>query len=132
MTDIDTSAKANYRFKLVAAPDAPHLARTLVSSVLIYWRLGHLIEDGKLVVSELVSNAIAAAPGREVRLGVDREQRAVRIGVQDVSDEEPVAGSPELMDTSGRGLFIVAALATDHGWHRVEAGGKVVWARLPT
>jgi hypothetical protein len=34
------------------------------------------------------------------------------------------------MDTSGRGLFIVAALAVANGWHRVEPLGKVVWARL--
>ncbi|MBC6460736.1 hypothetical protein [Actinomadura sp. HBU206391] len=74
MTDISTSEKANHRFKLVAGPDAPQLARTLLSSVLIYWRLGHLVEDGKVVVSELVSNAAAAAPGREIWLGVDREE----------------------------------------------------------
>lgn len=130
MTGIAPSKKTHYRFTMAARPDAAGLARTLVSSTLIYWCLPYLVEDGKLIVSELVSNAGAATPGQEIGLGIQREENSVLIGVSDSSDQEPVAGCADLMDTSGRGLFIVAALATESGWHRVEPGGKVVWARL--
>lgn len=123
--------KTQYQFKLTGKPEGARLARTLVSSTLTCWRLTSLVEDAKLIASELVTNACTVTPGKEIRLVIQREgEQAVFIGVWDSSDQQPTAGSTDITDTSGRGLFIVAALAAENGWYHTESGGKVVWARL--
>jgi anti-sigma regulatory factor (Ser/Thr protein kinase) len=94
-----------------------------------------LVDDAVLLVSELVTNAIAAAsvhaagPAR-VCLVIDRFGETVRIEVYDSSSDPvppPVASDTE--EESGRGLTVVAGLAAKWGWHPASFG-KVVWCEL--
>ncbi|MEU0002166.1 ATP-binding protein [Streptomyces microflavus] len=88
-----------------------------------------------LVVSELVTNAVAAdaAAGAtediEVEIVIDPAGRHVALAVTDASDR-PLPPTPAEVATdqdSGRGLLLLDALATDHGW-APRCGGKCVWA----
>ncbi|MEU3706995.1 ATP-binding protein [Streptomyces anulatus] len=89
-----------------------------------------------LVVSELVTNAVAAdaeagaADDIEVELVVDPSGRHVALAVTDASDR-PLPQAPATVaanEDGGRGLLLVEALAYDHGWTPRACGGKCVWA----
>ncbi|MEV7317977.1 ATP-binding protein [Streptomyces microflavus] len=94
-------------------------------------------DPGVLVMSELVTNAVAAeaAVGAtddiEVELVVDPAGRHVALAVTDASDQ-PLPPTPAAVATdqdSGRGLLLLDALAHDHGWApRCGGSGKCVWA----
>jgi anti-sigma regulatory factor (Ser/Thr protein kinase) len=100
-----------------------------------------LIDNIVLLVSELVTNAIQAAGSTgsggsraRVWLAIERSAERVRIEVHD-SASVPIprqsrTGCPADDDEeSGRGLAVIAALASDWGWHP-DAVGKVVWCEL--
>ncbi|MFL0028521.1 ATP-binding protein [Streptomyces sp. NBUL23] len=89
-----------------------------------------------LVVSELVTNAVAAdaaagaADDIKVELVVDPAGRHVALAVTDASDD-PLPEAPVTVpadENGGRGLLLVKALAYDHGWAPRTCGGKCVWA----
>ncbi len=81
-----------------------------------------------LIASELVSNVIIhASSGGELALDVGKGQ--VRLAVTDQSDRAPDAIHHARHDTHGRGLAIVAALASQWGIEVLDKG-KVVWATL--
>ncbi len=73
----------------------------------------------------------AAPPGTaRVALVIERRDQAVRIEVYDSSCAPlppPRAGDDE--EETGRGLTVIAALATNWGW-RPDSLGKVVWCEL--
>ncbi|MBC6459723.1 ATP-binding protein [Actinomadura sp. HBU206391] len=107
------------------------MARELTEVTLLHWALPHLLADARLIVSELFTNALHAARGTDLRLLLTHEETAVRSGIWDPNPEPPIIGVCDPLEESGRGLHIVAALADDHGWHRVDSPpGKVVWASL--
>ncbi|MFJ1590915.1 ATP-binding protein [Kitasatospora albolonga] len=92
-------------------------------------------EAAVLVLSELVTNAVAVGLGArapdviEVEITVDTSGQ-VSVHVTDPSDlalPAPPADVP-VDDESGRGLFLLDALADAHGWVRRASGGKCVWA----
>jgi anti-sigma regulatory factor (Ser/Thr protein kinase) len=123
--------KGETRFRLTAVPEAAAEARTLVDETLIGWALHFLIEDAKLIVSELVANSIAATPGGEIGLLLTRERNALWICVRDSSPALPEMRACAPDSESGRGLHIVAAIAEENGAFRVvEPQGKITWARL--
>ena len=86
------------------------------------------VEDALLVATELVTNAVLhARTWIRLRLRVDKS--TVRIEVHDANPRLPAEPPPEPEATSGRGLAIVAAVAT--GWGAEHQGdGKVVWAEI--
>ena len=93
-----------------------------------------LTETAMLVVSELVTNAYAAAAalGREslidlyLRLGDDR----LRVEVSDASPRVPVRNPwPDAVNETGRGLDLVDALSGEWGYFW-ERDRKVVYAVL--
>jgi anti-sigma regulatory factor (Ser/Thr protein kinase) len=91
------------------------------------------IDDVVLVASELVGNAVlhgAAAAGHALDVSWEIEAQAVVVRVLDGSPELPRHRSTNENETGGRGLDIVAALASDWGVRRND-GGKQVWARVP-
>ncbi len=89
-----------------------------------------MVSDAELVVSELVTNSIAARCTRAVvRLDLD----AVRMEVW-VWDDGPGTPTPRTAanhDTSGRGLIIVSALARQWAVEPQPDGTKWVWATAP-
>lgn len=111
-----------------ASTSAPGEARRFVTTTLRKWGDERAIEDAALIVTELATNAVLHAhSGFSVTPSHPGE--TVRISVHDESSVPAVLGEPELASCAGRGLGLVAALATAWGTGRV-AGGKKVWADL--
>ena len=108
-------------------PDAVPKARRFTAKSLAA-EPGHLIEDAEQVVSELVTNAILHG-SEPVTLRILRGEHTLRLEVEDGGRTLPVVGLPSPDTMTGRGLSLVAALAS--GWGVEEsAGGKIVWAEL--
>jgi len=128
---------------MMASKAAPGLARTLTRTRLHEWGYSHISDDAFLIASELITNAAAATPGREIRFQFSRDVAGVVIAVWDAAPSSPrprpvVEVTPETLDLSeehwddngGWGLPIVAAIATECGHSPDPSGGKWVWARL--
>jgi anti-sigma regulatory factor (Ser/Thr protein kinase) len=88
-----------------------------------------LLENAALIVSELVTNAVRAGSGR-TQLDVAVDERQMRIAVVDDAPGVPTIFEPNARDDHGRGLHIVAAVASQWGVRRV-GNSKEVWAVLP-
>jgi anti-sigma regulatory factor (Ser/Thr protein kinase) len=105
-------------------PTAARLARRQVRLALTGWVHGDLLDDIQLVVSELVTNAVehGAAP---IDLTIQRvtgvgSQPYLDVTVADGGHDSAARPVPrctpaDMLATSGRGLHIVAALATRWG-----------------
>jgi anti-sigma regulatory factor (Ser/Thr protein kinase) len=90
--------------------------------------------DAELLTSELVANAAEHAGGQHIGLVLRRHtepdgQRGVTCEVTDTSPSLPRPRQASTSDERGRGLAIVAALASASGV-RPETGGKTVWFTL--
>ncbi|WP_067824524.1 ATP-binding protein [Actinomadura kijaniata] len=114
------------------------LARSFLRDTLVP---GHLTErdetldDMALVVDELVGNAIrhtASGRGGKVTIALSREAGTFRVEVTDdgAGGARP-APHPRPEGESGRGLHIVAALASRWG-HHADGPRTLVWAEFPS
>lgn len=110
-------------------------ARRFVRHALHMWNADDEVDDAVIVVSELVTNAIAHAHcGCELRLsrghGRGHQDGVLRIEVNDRGAHVPDLQT--LTDTRehGRGLHIVAALTNAWGVDTEPDGSKTVWAEL--
>ncbi|MHC3819664.1 ATP-binding protein [Streptomyces sp. DT9] len=113
------------RYRLVApnSPTAPRVARDFVGTLLRATEHPGLVDDARLCVSEVVSNAHCHTRSARIRVDVTVNRRQVMVYV---TDDEPgrlprpgVAPHAE----SGRGLVIVESL-TDR-WGTTTRGGRV-------
>jgi anti-sigma regulatory factor (Ser/Thr protein kinase) len=106
---------------------APSLARRFATAVLVSHGLTVLVPDARLMLSELVTNAVVHAHSRSI-LRIEHVDSILRILVTDFgSDWEPQSEPTE----GGRGLRIVRQLATRWGVEH-SAGSKTVWFDLST
>jgi anti-sigma regulatory factor (Ser/Thr protein kinase) len=108
---------------------APSAARHFVAGVLEGW--GHspsLLEDAKLVVSELATNAVIHASS-PFSVEIRPNGSSVRFSVRDASCAEPSLRHDGPAN-SGRGLRLIDTLAASWGVD-IAAEGKTVWAELP-
>lgn len=87
------------------------------------------VDDGELIVSELVTNAIKVAPDQEIRISISPEEEHVTISVHDPVDDLPRRRRAGLNDESGRGIPIVEECAQRYGAVKVS-DGKIVWAMV--
>jgi len=86
-------------------------------------------------VSELAANAIAhTASGAGGVFAVEVSRPADGRALVAVTDagglEEPLVRDPDELAEGGRGLTLVAALASRWGHHTVPGGGRTVWAEV--
>jgi anti-sigma regulatory factor (Ser/Thr protein kinase) len=125
--------------RMASTPVSVAHARSVVRDACHAWRLSHLQDDARLIVSELATNAIEHA-ATDFDLTVARTARYLRMAVQDgsVTMPLPASQSPDRdapPAEGGRGLYIVDEAATHWGITPV-AVGKIVWtllaAGLPT
>ena len=89
---------------------------------------GERFETARLLVSELVANAVTHAE-TGVTLQLDLSPERLRVEVRDEADGEPRARRPRHDDPTGRGLMIVEALADRWGVEPTPPG-KTVWFEL--
>ncbi|MGH8823338.1 MAG: ATP-binding protein [Jiangellaceae bacterium] len=114
------------RVPLSTDPGEVPRVRRLVGGTLHSWGLTGAQDVTLLLVSELVTNALHhGLPPLELRLSAD--DGCVRVEVFDAAgDHEPALEFPPLDAVHGRGIEIVAALASR--WGSAPAPmGKVVW-----
>ncbi|MGX1758952.1 ATP-binding protein [Streptomyces lydicus] len=80
-------------------------------------------------MSELVTNAVrhGSPAGHLILVRVIVNETLLRIEVHDAGESRPRLQAPADDDASGRGLFLVDALADDWGVAPREGLGKVVW-----
>lgn len=87
----------------------------------------HSADAITLAASELAVNAVRHGEG-DATLILDLVDGRVRVSVRGTSPTtDPIAGAPDELATSGRGLAIVASLAQDWGWSR-DGDQVTVWA----
>ena len=112
-------------------PTCKHVAtaRDFVSEQLVRHRLDHEVDILRLVVSELVTNAVLHARSPFV-VTVAQVDHTLTLAVWDESvvlPPEPLR--PSTRRQRGRGLNIVEHLSSQWGVTH-ERGGKTVWARF--
>ncbi|MFI8769426.1 ATP-binding protein [Streptomyces sp. NPDC053792] len=120
-----------YLAKYTARDTAPGQARHDVARALTSWGLEQLVDTAKLLVSELVTNAVVHTNSRVISVTVSRTGgTTVRIVVMD-TDRTEITPAASLGDdeVSGRGLLLVEDLAVRWGIERVVTG-KRVWCVL--
>lgn len=119
--------------ELEPAPAAVPCARRHTRRVLAAWGLARLSEQAELVVSELMTNAVAASRAvrtdAPVRLWLLADGARAGIAVWDANPRLPVPAEPDELAESGRGLLLVASLAGHwDAYATPRLGGKVVRA----
>lgn len=110
------------------------LARAHLRRLLSGWGRAELSPDAGVVVSELVTNAVAASarprPAAPVLVWLGSDSHCLLLAVADVSPRPPVRLNRGPDAEGGRGLALVEALSGRWGWHPATITGlkKVVWA----
>ena len=119
------------RAELAGEPLSVRDARQLVSRTLREWSLEHLDDSATLLVSEVVTNAVLHAR-TEVCIELERREDVIRVTVADGSPRRPERRRHGLSAGTGRGLGLLATLATDWGSGPAEdPWEKDVWFELP-
>jgi anti-sigma regulatory factor (Ser/Thr protein kinase) len=89
-----------------------------------------LLDQLVLALDEMASNALRHGGG-EVTATVRLTQDAYLIEVSDqAAGAPPTPAVGRDPSEGGLGLYLIAEMATEHGWY-VESGTKFVWALLP-
>ncbi|WP_414168961.1 ATP-binding protein [Streptoverticillium reticulum] len=135
------------------SPDTVRAARDMARSTVQDWGLEALLDDVRLVVSELVGNVVhhaipdqrLARPGAPRRIDVTLRMwpKWLFVGVADEDSSGPTFpigegfspyltdGLPEaVLPDSGRGLLIINRLADAVWWVPGEDGGKTIYCRF--
>lgn len=120
----------SHRTVLPAEPQSPCLAREFVCMHLVAHDLAHLVDDVRLVASELATNAVAHAQTPFV-VTLSTRDGSILLDIQDGSPSDVLASTPDVMDMSGRGLMIVEVLSQEWGTTSDGRGFKSVWASFP-
>ncbi|MFI0351732.1 ATP-binding protein [Actinomadura sp. 9N407] len=107
------------------------LFRRFVADIIgTYWPTGaEKFDDVVLLTSESVTNSVVHSDSRRggvVTLSLIASDAALRVEVLDAGGETlPVQAQAGELCTSGRGVFLVEALARGFG-HRVDAQGRLL------
>lgn len=120
----------NAALELLGGVEATPRARAFASGVLTSWRFPADLHDlGVLAASELVANSLQhGIPPMKLRLR--RTDRRLIIEVTDGDDQLPRRRRAEPADEAGRGIAIVATIASNWGSRRTPGGGKAVWCEF--
>ncbi|MBL1107756.1 SpoIIE family protein phosphatase [Streptomyces sp. 5-8] len=120
----------NAALELLGGVEAAPRARAFASGVLTSWRFPAELHDlGVLATSELVANSLQHGTP-PMRLRLRRTDRRLIVEVTDGDDHLPRRRRAEPGDESGRGIAIVATIATSWGCRRTPGGGKAVWCEF--
>ncbi|MFI9343026.1 SpoIIE family protein phosphatase [Streptomyces sp. NPDC052773] len=129
-TGPDAELFRNAALELLGGVEAAPRARAFASGVLTSWRFPADLHDlGVLAASELVANSLQHGTP-PMRLRLRRTDRRLIIEVTDGDDHLPRRRRAEPGDESGRGIAIVATIASSWGCRRTPGGGKAVWCEF--
>ena len=121
------------RLSLPPEPDSAGQARGLVADACRSWSLPRLVFTARLVMSELVANAVEHA-GTDLLVSVARRGSSLYLAVHDGSVALPRLLEPSpgaRLDRRGQGLRLVDEIASSWGARRThDRTGKVVWAMV--
>ena len=133
-TGPDAELFHNAALDLLGGTEAAPRARAFATGVLSSWRFPRELQDiGVLAASELVANSLQHGVP-PMRLRLRRTDRRLIVEVTDGDEHLPRRRCAEAADEAGRGISIVATVATAWGSRRTPGGGKSVWCEftLPT
>ncbi|MEU3985449.1 SpoIIE family protein phosphatase [Streptomyces sp. NPDC026672] len=129
-TGSDGELFRNAALELLGGVEAAPRARAFASGVLTSWRFPSDLHDlGVLATSELVANSLQHGTP-PMRLRLRRTDRRLIVEVTDGDDHLPRRRRAEPIDESGRGIAIVATIASHWGSRRTPGGGKAVWCEF--
>ncbi|MFE9172051.1 SpoIIE family protein phosphatase [Streptomyces kebangsaanensis] len=129
-TGPDSELFRNAALELLGGVEAAPRARAFASGVLTSWRFPPDLHDlGVLAASELVANSLQHGTP-PMRLRLRRTDRRLIIEVTDGDDHLPRRRCATPVDESGRGIAIVATIATNWGSRRTPGRGKAVWCEF--
>lgn len=131
-THVGTAAELfhNAALDLLGGIEAAPRARAFASGVLASWRFSPELHDlGVLAASELVANSLQHGTP-PMRLRLRRTDRRLIIEVTDGDDHLPRRRRAETEDEAGRGISIIATIASSWGSRRTPGGGKAVWCEF--
>ncbi|MEU7136642.1 SpoIIE family protein phosphatase [Streptomyces sp. NPDC046261] len=129
-TGHDAELFHNAALELLGGIEAAPRARAFASGVLASWRFPTELRDlGVLATSELVANSLQHGTP-PMRLRLRRTDRRLIIEVTDGDDHLPRRRRAELADEAGRGISIIATIASSWGSRRTPGGGKAVWCEF--
>ncbi|MFD4869827.1 SpoIIE family protein phosphatase [Streptomyces sp. NPDC058412] len=129
-TGADAELFHNAALELLGGIEAAPRARAFAQGVLASWRFPvELCDLGVLAASELVANSLQHGTP-PMRLRLRRTDRRLIIEVTDGDDHLPRRRRAEPGDETGRGISIVATIASSWGSRRTPGGGKAVWCEF--
>ncbi|MEV7832110.1 ATP-binding SpoIIE family protein phosphatase [Streptomyces subrutilus] len=129
-TGADAELFHNAALELLGGIEAAPRARAFAQGVLASWRFPvELCDLGVLAASELVANSLQHGTP-PMRLRLRRTDRRLTIEVTDGDDHLPRRRRAEPADETGRGISIVATIASSWGSRRTPGGGKAVWCEF--
>ncbi|GAA2333531.1 SpoIIE family protein phosphatase [Dactylosporangium salmoneum] len=120
------SAQRRFRGDAVSASAARRFAADLLAA----WGEDVLADDALLLLDEVITNAIQHTVGAVV-VRLELLPDALRVSVADRSERLPSPRPAGAEAENGRGLLIVASVASAWGVDPNPAGGKAVWFELP-
>lgn len=120
---------------LAARPGSVKIARDFTWGTLHNWGMAALADDAALVVSELVTNAVrygaaSRCGGLPIWLRLLAQPPHLMCLVTDASRDLPLRRQAAADAVTGRGLRVIESCCSRWGWHRLDQGGKAVWALL--
>lgn len=145
MVDLTVSGEAAAYVELAALPMTPFWARRHAQAVLGAWQVPpETIETAVLLVSELVTNAIAATTKAQTTRNLvagsagpivqtlRRQPGRIVIEVSDLDASPPVLAEAGADAERGRGLMLVQALSKEWSYYLPPTGGKTVYCVIGT
>ncbi len=114
-----------HRVRLTTGPAAAAQARRQVREAICAWDVPVDSEVAALLTSELVTNAIRYEASGTVMLAITCCWDQLRVDVHDTSRSLPVIVDAPGDAETGRGLMLVATLASEWGYYRTPAGKAV-------
>ncbi|MFI2291258.1 ATP-binding protein [Streptomyces niveus] len=124
----------SYRLTVPSTAHAPRLARDFVAGLLQVSGYALLVDDARLCVSELVTNAHRHTRTRRIRVEAVVNRKVATVYVCDSNPWDlPAPGEAGAVQEGGQGLRLVESLARD--WGATVYGGrepayKAVWFSL--
>lgn len=130
-SDCDLGFGRHVHLHLRSAAAEVGRARAAVGAALASWGCPpEAVDDSRLLVSELIGNALKHAPGTWITLDLMQVGDRLLVEVTDGSVAQPVVHRADPEEEQGRGMFLVQAIASAWGARRDGHGRKTTWCTL--